>query len=145
VAGAGVFGSPGCLNDCQTGASEDSSPGHTGSEVIALTAIRTEEGCQARMAIRRSVVHAYARAMIQQQSEGGLRFPAIVLFTDGSQYWLGDGYHRVLAAHKAGLTELLAEIHSGSRREPCYMPFRPTPSMACPGPTRTSARRSRCS
>jgi len=34
-----------------------------------------------------------------------------------STYWLGDGYHRVLAARKAGLTEFRAEIHQGTQRD----------------------------
>jgi hypothetical protein len=39
--------------------------------------------------------------MTQQISEGGLRFPAIVLFSDGQRYWLAGAFHRVLAAREA--------------------------------------------
>jgi len=46
--------------------------------------------------------------MTRQVSKGGLRFPAIVLFTDGQRYWLADGFHRVLAAREAGLSEFPA-------------------------------------
>jgi ParB-like chromosome segregation protein Spo0J len=64
-----------------------------------------------------ATVHAYAQAMTEQQREGGLRFPAIVLFSDDSTYWLADGYHRVLAAREAGLEEILAEVHPGTGRD----------------------------
>src|SRR6266446_5418739 len=62
-------------------------------------------------------VRAYAQAMSQQQSEGGLRFPAIVLFTDGQHYWLGDGFHRILAARAAGLTDFPADVRPGAQRD----------------------------
>jgi hypothetical protein len=55
--------------------------------------------------------------MRQQVSEGGLRFPAIVLFGDGQRHWLADGFHRVLAAREAGLTEFPAEVRPGSERD----------------------------
>ena len=52
-------------------------------QAIALTAIRMDESSQSRVKVQRSVVRAYAEAMKQQQEEGPLRFPAIVLFHDG--------------------------------------------------------------
>jgi hypothetical protein len=48
---------------------------------------------------------------------GGLRFPPIILFRDGRDYWLADGFHHVLAARLAGLTEIAAEVCPGSRRD----------------------------
>jgi hypothetical protein len=65
---------------------------------IPLASIPADEASQARVKIRPGVVRAYAQAMTQQRSEGGLRFPAVVLFTDGQHYRLGDGFHRILAA-----------------------------------------------
>src|SRR5260370_29407326 len=64
---------------------------------IPLASIPSDEASQARVKIRPGVVRAYAQAMAQQRSEGGLRFPAIVLFTDGQHYWLVDGFHRIQA------------------------------------------------
>jgi hypothetical protein len=84
---------------------------------VPLAAIPTDEACQARVRVRPAVVRAYARAMSQQTREGGLRFPAVVLFTDGQRYWLGDGFHRVLAARAAGLTELPADVRPGTPRD----------------------------
>jgi ParB-like chromosome segregation protein Spo0J len=49
---------------------------------------------------------------------GGLRFPPVISFTDGGDfYWLGDGFHRVLAARQAGLTEIAAEVRGGTQRD----------------------------
>src|SRR2546426_4875146 len=83
---------------------------------IPLASIPTDEASQARIKIRPGVVRAYAQAMIQQRSEGGLRFPAVVLFTDGQHYWLGDGFHRILAARAAGLADFPADVRPGTQR-----------------------------
>ena len=48
--------------------------------------------------VQQRVVREYAEAMTRQLAEGGLQFPPIVLFTDGQDYWVGDGCHRVEAA-----------------------------------------------
>jgi len=85
--------------------------------MVPLAHIASDEGAQTRAKISSSVVRGYAAAMAQQQANGGLRFPPIVLFTDGKDYWLGDGWHRVLAARKAGLTEIAAEVRPGTRRD----------------------------
>jgi hypothetical protein len=84
---------------------------------IPLASIPTDEASQVRVKIRPAVVRAYAQAMTQQLSEGGLRFPAVVLFTDGQRYWLADGFHRILAAREAGLSEFPADVRSGNERD----------------------------
>ncbi len=84
---------------------------------VPLTAILTDAACQARVKIRPGVVRDYRRAMAEQISEGGLRFPPIVLFTDGLLYWLADGFHRILAARDAGLIEFPADVRSGTERD----------------------------
>jgi hypothetical protein len=55
--------------------------------------------------------------MRQQVKEAGLRFPPIVLFRDGPRYTLADGFHRVLAARAAGLTEFPALVRAGNERD----------------------------
>ena len=84
---------------------------------VPLTAILTDAACQARVKIRPGVVRDYRRAMAEQIGEGGLRFPPIVLFTDGQHYWLADGFHRILAARDAGLSEFPADVRPGTERD----------------------------
>jgi hypothetical protein len=56
--------------------------------------------------------------MAEQIGEGGLRFPPVILFTDGGDFhWLGDGFHRVFAVRKAGLSEIAAEVRAGTQRD----------------------------
>jgi hypothetical protein len=87
------------------------------SQLIPLASIPTDEDSQARIHIRPAVVRGYARAMTQQVGEGGLRFPPVVLFSDGQRFWLADGFHRILAAREAGLVEFPADVRAGNARD----------------------------
>ena len=87
------------------------------SVMVPLSRISTDEGAQTRVRVRAVVVRDYADAMKQQGADGGLRFPPVILFTDGQNYWLGDGFHRVLAAARAGLTEIAADVRQGTQRD----------------------------
>jgi hypothetical protein len=87
------------------------------SVMVPLDRIRTDEKGQTRIKVRPAVVHEYATAMADQVAEGGLRFPPVILFTDGGEYWLGDGFHRVFAARKAGLSEIAADVRAGRQRD----------------------------
>jgi hypothetical protein len=87
------------------------------SQLVPLSAIPADERAQARVKLRPSVVRAYAQAMKQQVREGGLRFPAVVLFRYGERYILADGFHRILAAREAGLSEFPADVRPGNERD----------------------------
>ena len=49
--------------------------------------------------------------------EKGEKFPPVVVFFDGSDYWLADGFHRCLACQKAGFLDVLATVNTGTRRD----------------------------
>src|SRR5271167_717116 len=87
------------------------------SVMVPLARIPTDEGAQTRVRVRAAVVQDYAAGMKQQRAEGNLRFPSVILFTDGQNYWLGDGLHRVLAAARAGLVEVAADVRQGTQRD----------------------------
>ena len=79
---------------------------------IPVSEIRIDGGTQPRESIDETLVSEYADAM-----KAGDKFPAVVVFFDGVSYWLADGFHRTHAARRAELDELLAEIHSGTKRD----------------------------
>jgi hypothetical protein len=88
------------------------------SVMVRLDRIATDEIGQTRIKVRPAVVREYAAAMAEQMGEGGMRFPPVILFTDGGDFhWLGDGFHRVFAARKAGLSEIAAEVRAGTQRD----------------------------
>jgi hypothetical protein len=80
---------------------------------LRLDSIRIDPALQPRVTVDQAVVAEYADAM-----EAGDTFPAIVVFHDGSTFWLADGWHRVEAARSVrDKRALLAEVHEGTRRD----------------------------
>lgn len=47
----------------------------------------------------------------------GATFPPIVVYHDGSEYHLADGFHRVEAARQIGHDVILAEVRQGTSRD----------------------------
>jgi hypothetical protein len=85
---------------------------NTETKPIKLAAICIDGGTQTRAALNEDAVDDYAEAMIN-----GSQFPPIVVFNDGSAMWLADGFHRCHASKKAGLLDIIAEVHKGTRRD----------------------------
>lgn len=79
---------------------------------LTLKEIRTDGGTQTRAAINEETVSQYAEDM-----QAGAYFPPIVVFYDGSFYWLADGFHRVMAATQAEKQSLEADVKHGTRRD----------------------------
>ena len=78
---------------------------------LATKHIRTDGGTQTREEINESVVADYAETL-----KAGIQLPAAVVFHDGTNNWLADGFHRYWAACKIGKA-LLCEIRPGTRRD----------------------------
>jgi hypothetical protein len=79
---------------------------------LKISAIRTDGGTQPRAEVYPEAVEEYAQAMMEN-----IEFPPVTVFFDGSEYWLADGFHRLVAAGKIGKIYLTAEIKQGSRRD----------------------------
>lgn len=79
---------------------------------IALADLRLDGGTQPRAAIDYALVSDYA-----EQVRAGAIFPAVVVFYDGTDYWLADGFHRVKAAREAQLEAIVADVRQGTRED----------------------------
>ncbi len=79
---------------------------------LPVEAIRTDGGTQARIDTYQTVVAEYLQAM-----QDGAKFPDILVFFDGKDYWLADGFHRLAAAIKAGMKDIRAEVRKGTQRD----------------------------
>lgn len=81
-------------------------------EQVALELIRTDGGTQPRASMDMVVIAEYAESM-----KTGASFPPVVVFFDGSDYWLADGFHRVAAAKQIKAQSISADVRQGTRRD----------------------------
>ena len=73
----------------------------------------------------------------------GAVFPPVIVFHDGADYWLADGFHRVEAARKIDRKEIEAEIRDGTARDAILHGIGANATHGSGGPRRTSGAPSR--
>ena len=78
---------------------------------IPLASIK-DGGAQMRVEMHPETVDDYAADMLD-----GAVFPPVIVFHDGTDYWLADGFHRVEATRKIDHEEIEAEIREGTSRD----------------------------
>ena len=82
---------------------------------IEITKIKLDAGTQMRVQTDEQTVEVYAQTMKQIAEDKTLEpFPPIVIFDDGIDLILADGFHRIFAAMRAGLKTITAEIRKGT-------------------------------
>ena len=79
---------------------------------IMISDIVIDTSLQTRSGRNQSVVQEYAAAM-----SSGDEFPPVVLFDDGRQKYLADGFHRMAAALSIGRDRIDATVHQGSKQD----------------------------
>lgn len=79
---------------------------------LDIKKIRIDGGTQSRVAISEDTVMDYTEALL----DGTQMFPVVVFF-DGKQHWLADGFHRYHAHNRAKLKEMDCEIKNGTKRD----------------------------
>lgn len=85
--------------------------------ILAIDAIQTA-GMQIRAQMSEEVVQEYADAM-----SSGAKFPSVVVFFDGENYWLADGFHRIESCKRSGFNKAKAEVYQGSRMDALKFAF----------------------
>lgn len=79
---------------------------------ITVADVRLDGSTQPRESVNWEVVSEYAQAMAE-----GAAFPPIIVYSQGWDYWLADGFHRVHALRQLGRTECLADVRPGLLRD----------------------------
>ena len=79
---------------------------------INIHNIRTDGGTQSRVSLNQDVVNEYAELMAE-----GVKFPALAVYHDGSDYWLVDGFHRYFALKKNGASLVEIDATTGTLRD----------------------------
>jgi hypothetical protein len=88
-----------------------------GPQSLPIRLIRRDGGTQARTGLNEDVVQEYAEAMRDQRWDWAtIKRPLV--YSDGASgdYWLADGFHRIEAAQRAGLTDYRVEVLKGDKR-----------------------------
>src|SRR5688572_13556263 len=79
---------------------------------LALDVLLLDPAIQLRTGLISQMVQEYAGLYAE-----GHALPPIVVFQDGPDYLVADGFHRVAAARQAGLEALDAEVRVGTKRD----------------------------
>jgi len=77
---------------------------------LHIKTIRIDGGTQSRVSIDNELVQEYAQSI-----DDGAEFPPVVVFNDGVDNWLADGFHRFHAHGMASRTSILADVRAGSK------------------------------
>jgi len=80
--------------------------------VLELDLIRTDGGTQSRVELNQDTVADYAEAY-----RAGAQMPPVIIFFDGVDRWLADGFHRYFGARAAGLTQIYENVTPGTQRD----------------------------
>lgn len=81
-------------------------------QLLPIERITTDVGLQMRVVESESVIDDYAEAIRQ-----GDVLPPITVFTEGTHFWLVDGFHRLAAYKKAGLDSIPCVVRQGTFNE----------------------------
>ena len=76
---------------------------------MKLSEIKIEPELMMRVGINQEIVDEYAQALLD-----GDKFPPIILFHDGDEYHLADGWKRYYAHKKSGLEIIDADVRMGT-------------------------------
>jgi len=79
---------------------------------LKVTEINMTAGTQIRASLDDATVQEYATAM-----QEGVSFPPAIVFEDGGQHFLADGFHRVTAALRNHRNEFEFDVRTGGRSE----------------------------
>ncbi len=80
--------------------------------LIALDNITLDPRCQPRTEMDPQLILDYVEAM-----RNGATFPPVIVYHDGSDYYLADGFHRVEATRLAGMSEIACDVRQGGLRD----------------------------
>jgi len=81
-------------------------------ESLQIALIKRDGGTQSRSKVYAETVQEYVEALL-----AGDKFPPIIVYYDGSEYWLADGFHRLDAYIACRQETIPVTIRQGTRRD----------------------------
>ncbi|MBI5724300.1 MAG: ParB N-terminal domain-containing protein [Planctomycetes bacterium] len=85
---------------------------------LPLKKIRLDGGTQTRARIQEDIIEEYAQDM-----KAGASFPKLIVFHDGKDYWLADGFHRWGAAMQLQLQAIECDVRQGTLADAQWFSF----------------------
>lgn len=79
---------------------------------LAVESLRIDGGTQLREKIDQATVDEYRSGWVNE-----VKFPALVVFFDGTDYWLADGFHRFHGASAACVPTVPCDVRTGTQRD----------------------------
>jgi hypothetical protein len=84
---------------------------------LLISDLRRDDGTQVRVgAMDRRIAGEYAQA-IESAEQGGQALPDPIVFQDGKNYWLADGFYRVFAHEILKRKHVTCEVLQGTLRD----------------------------
>lgn len=80
--------------------------------LLEIAKIKATPEAQPRVSLHYPTVEEYAEAL-----RGDAEFPPLVVFFDGADHWLADGFHRLEAYRLCEYVEVPVDIRKGSKRD----------------------------
>ncbi len=80
-------------------------------KTLAIDLLRTDGETQCRVEVCGETVDNYAELL---ETRPRWPFPELDIFYDGSDYWVADGFHRLLASHRVGRSSVPCLLHRGT-------------------------------
>lgn len=82
------------------------------TKILSIDLIRTDGGTQGREQIDEDHV-----ADLKSAWEAKVELPPLIVFFDGVDYWLADGFHRLYAARHAKRGSVPCDVRDGTKRD----------------------------
>jgi hypothetical protein len=79
---------------------------------LKVESLRIDGGTQLRAKIDQATVEEYRAGWVND-----VKFPALVVFFDGTDYWLADGFHRFHGASAACVPTVPCDVRTGTQRD----------------------------
>lgn len=80
--------------------------------LLEIAKIKATPEAQPRVSLHYPTVEEYAEAL-----RGDAEFPPLIVFFDGTDHWLADGFHRLEAYKQCGYVEVPVDFRKGSKRD----------------------------
>lgn len=80
--------------------------------LLEIAKVKATPEAQPRVSLHYPTVEEYADAL-----RGGAEFPPLIVFFDGSDHWLADGFHRLEAYRVCEYVEVPVDVRKGSKRD----------------------------